>query len=202
MKNLPLIIGIAICITGCSKLRKSWTKPDFNGAHFNKIGVIGMGFEIGEKQDREALCVGLLTNEGLSAYSGTMLFPAESNDSIQQKIVVNKLDAIIVISILKKNDNLLPENYNSFSKFYSHRFTDLNVQRYLQTDEKYVIQGYLYDFTQLRDGDLVWWGEMALLDPENSSAKERFIRRMVNELVGEKLLLKTEDQQASLLDFK
>ncbi len=188
---------LLLAITGCSKLRKSWTRDGYQGNYFSTLAVVGLSTQMDEKEAYESFAVGLLASNNIKAIPGEKVIPALNNgdSNVEEKIAEIKLAGVLTIGLVEsREEGTLPEEYNKFSKFYSHRFTQLNTQRYLIAEKKYVMEAMLYDFSLDGEQSLVWRGEMAMLDPENEDAKERFMRRMVHSLIKDELIHVTADQ--------
>ncbi len=191
------ILILFLTLPGCNKLRKSWTKVDYKGQYFSTLAVVGLSTKFNERNDYETFSVGLLTENEINAVHGTAVFPISENSgsSIESKILENKLDGILTIGLVESEQvGVLPKEYQEFSKFYAHRFTELNMQNYLVAGKKYAMEALLYDLTLQEEENLVWRGEMAVLDPESIEAKKRFMRRMVHHLIDEELIHIAPDQ--------
>ncbi len=189
--NSLTILTFLFIIVGCKKLRTSWTKEGYEGRYFASLAVLSLEADAEERTTYEKYTIDLLVEKGIKAIPGSVigLDSITSNLDLESLILENNLDGILTIGLTKREEGgILPEDYNKFSKFHSHRFTELNTQRYLVSGGKYVMEGLLHDLKVPEDNDLVWRGEMAMLDPNSANAKERFIRRAVNQLVSEKLL--------------
>ena len=185
-----LFLGIVI-LTSCSKLRKSWTAEDYQGRSFTKLAVFSVDADSSVRKVLEQAAIDQFLDADIDALPSSKFVSEEDlADSTLDKTISNlELDGILTISLVIQDsgNSVLPENYNKFSKFYSLRFTELNTQRYLTKEVEYVMEGVLYDLSESEQ--MVWRGEMALLDPENVEAKKRFIKRMLNELIEDGLIL-------------
>lgn len=200
--SLLIILVLSFTLISCGKLRNSWTMAGYDGNHFKKIAVLGLSSSLEEQGRFEALSIDLFAENDINAVSGSAFFKAGAGDSaIQKAISNNKLDGILTISMvtLKPGQSLIPEEYNQFSKFHAHRYTEMNITNYLTTKGKHVIEAVFYDlnWNDPEGTDMVWRGEMAVLDPQNQRTKDRFVKRVINELVDSNLVKKSPDYLSS-----
>ena len=201
MKRLGLITVIVVSVASCTKLRHTWVKEGYDGGYFQKVAVVGIAKDLGERLDYEKQTVALLEEKGIEAVEGVALFPQvmtpeeRSADSIQQKIKLFLVDAILTVSVVSADEGrfegeyIIPEDYDAFGKFYAHRYSRMYTRGYLANSERIVMEALLYDMNEEEGQTLVWRGEMAILNPkENQATKDRFIRRVVNQLTSEDIL--------------
>ena len=192
---MPLIRIILISIAAfqfvsCTKLRNTWKKEGYTGNTFSKIAIIGVSKSLEDRKSFEEQAVAHLSDLDIELVMGVDIFPPKesiSDSLIQQIISTNQIDAIITISLVSSELHSIDENLVRFSQFYIRRFNHVQALSILLPSERVVMEGVLYD---LVDGDnLVWKGEMALLDPDkNVVGKQRFIKRMMNQLIDEKII--------------
>lgn len=188
------LIGLILCM-GCSKLRKSWTAEGYQGKSFSKLAVFSINTDTTLRRVLEETAIDAFSDKDINVLASSNLFATESfADSLFEETLGHlELDGVLTVSLLvsESENSVLPEDYNKFSKFYALRFTQLNTQRYLTKEVKYVMEGVLYDLSETEN--IVWRGEMALLDPKSLEAKKRFLKRMIEELTSKGLVLKVEN---------
>jgi hypothetical protein len=180
---------------GCKKLRNSWIKEGYTGNTFSKIAIIGVSQNEEERKLYEQHALFLLNDLGVEIIMGTDLFSdvTKMTDSlIEKKIIEAQLDGIITISLVSSELYRYNDVISRFSQFYVRRYDHVNSLSSFRPTTRWVMEGVLYDLVE--SDNLVWKGEMALLDPENNlKAKQRFIRRMVFELKDEDIIRSPEN---------
>jgi len=194
-----LIVLLLIFLASCSKLRKSWTKEGYVGKSFPRLAIVVINPDPVERKSFQDLVISSFAASEIQVVTDAVLFIYEevSDSVIDRRVADLRLDGILTVGLITSDENqfISPENYNKFSKFYSHRFTGLNTPQYLAKSSTYVMEGVLHDLTEVHE--IVWRGEMALLDPKNASAKKRFLNRMTKELVEEGLIKSTKSPRSS-----
>lgn len=198
-----LSIPILILLTfSCSTdFDNEWKKEPYDGAHFNKLVVVGLSHELDTRKFYEEEAVSELERVGFHAIKGLNIFPQEvteldhNQDSITNLIVENKVDGVLVVKILHENDDeyMMPEDYSKFKKVYFRRrsFHTYN-SNYYERPEKYYMIATLYDLKEKHEENeetVIWRASSVITNPaQNTKAKKKFIDDVVIHITEQHLI--------------
>ncbi|MEO9483888.1 MAG: hypothetical protein ABJG47_10600 [Ekhidna sp.] len=199
-RHLFLLSFILLCACS-SDFDNEWKREPYEGAHFNKLVVVGLSHEVDQRKFYEKEAVTQLEKSGFHAIEGIEIFPQEvteldhNQDSISNLIVVNKVDAVLVIKILHENDEtyMMPEDYNRFKKMYFRRrsFHTYN-SNYYERPEKYFMIATLYDLKEKHEENeetVIWRASSLIHNPaENMETKKKFIDDVVEHITNQHLI--------------
>jgi hypothetical protein len=199
---LALLLTIATLALAKTKLIASWKNPEYPGAPFHRVLVIGMSAKPGVRADFEDALSQLVTRPGIEAVPGnTILLRPEGShldlDYLKEQVKAFKIDAVIVSRLIKvdKNITYIPGTpylpypyYRSFYGYYGTVYPMVYTPDYLSEETTVRVETNVYSVTS-GEGQLVWTG---VSDTFNPSSADKVIQQLskliVKELVKESVL--------------
>lgn len=197
-----LISGFLFMLFSCTpRMNVVWQKPEFKGEYFKKLVVVGISNNLANRNTFEEMAVRLLRKKGIKAYHGVDFFPPNldpklhSKESLKQIVVDNKIDGVISISLIDKEESqqyvqgqvyYAPPYYDPYGGYMYNRYQTVYTPGYYVEHKTYVIEAVLHDLNLgMQEQDrLVWRGQSSLTNPSSvKSAAVDFNVAMVNYLV-------------------
>ena len=200
---LALILAGAMLANGKStKLVTSWKNPEYSGAAFHRILVLGMSAKPGVRADFEDALSKLVAHEGVEAVPGnTILLRPEGTkldlDYLKTQVKEFKIDAVIVSRLIRvdKSVTYIPGQpyvpypyYGSFYGYYSAVYPVVYSPDYLREDTTVRVETNVYAVSS-GEGQLVWTGVSDTFNPRSAD-------RVIDGL--SKLIVKELQKQAIL----
>ena len=200
---LALILAGAMLANGKStKLVTSWKNPEYSGAAFHRILVLGMSAKPGVRADFEDALSKLVAHEGVEAVPGnTILLRPEGTkldlDYLKTQVKEFKIDAVIVSRLIKvdKSVTYIPGQpympypyYGSFYGYYGAVYPVVYSPDYLREDTTVRVETNVYAVSS-GEGQLVWTGVSDTFNPRSAD-------RVIDGL--SKLIVKELQKQAIL----
>ena len=192
-----VIISASILAYGKStKLIVSWKNPEYSGARFHRILVLGMSAKPGVRADFEDALSKLITQPGVEAVPGnTILLRPEGTkldlNYLKTQVKTFKIDAVIVSRLVKvdKNITYVPGTpympypyYGSFYGYYGALYPVVYSPDYLREDTTVRVETNVYSVTS-GEGQLVWTGTSDTFNPKSADkAIEGLSKLIVKEL--------------------
>ena len=186
-----------------TRLVTSWKNPEYSGARFHKILVLGMSDKPGVRADFEDALSKLVSRDGIEAIPGNtiLLRPEDSKldlNYLKTQIREFKIEAVIVSRLVKVETNVtyIPGQaytmpypyYRSFYGYYGAVYPVVYSPDYLREDKTVRVETNVYD-TRSLEGEIVWTG---ISDKFNPSSADKAIdgvsKLIVKELVKEAIL--------------
>ena len=200
---LALILAGAMLANGKStKLVTSWKNPEYSGAAFHRILVLGMSAKPGVRADFEDALSKLVAHEGVEAVPGnTILLRPEGTkldlDYLKTQVKEFKIDAVIVSRLIRvdKSVTYIPGQpympypyYGSFYGYYGAVYPVVYSPDYLREDTTVRVETNVYAVSS-GEGQLVWTGVSDTFNPRSAD-------RVIDGL--SKLIVKELQKQAIL----
>jgi len=177
-----MMVCVATLAYGKStKLIVSWKNPEYSGARFHRILVLGMSAKPGVRADFEDALSALITQAGIEAVPGnTILLRPEGTkldlNYLKTQVSTFKIDAVIVSRLVKvdKNITYVPGTpympypyYGSFYGYYGALYPVVYSPDYLREDTTVRVETNLYAVTS-GEGQLVWTGTSDTFNPKSA----------------------------------
>jgi len=194
---LAVIFSVAVVAYGKStKLIVSWKNPEYSGARFHRILVLGMSAKPGVRADFEDALSTLISQTGVEAVPGnTILLRPEGTklnlDYLKTQVKEFKIDAVIVSRLVKvdKNITYVPGTpympypyYGTFYGYYGALYPVVYSPDYLREDTTVRVETNVYSVTS-GEGQLVWTGTSDTFNPKSADkAIEGLSKLIVKEL--------------------
>lgn len=193
---LAVVLATATIANGKStKLVASWKNPEYSGATFHRILVIGMSAKPGVRADFEDALSKLVAGEGVEAIPGnTILLRPEGTKLdlgyLKAQVKEFKIDAVIVSRLVKvdKDITYIPGQpyvpypyYGSFYGYYGAVYPVVYSPDYLREDTTVRVETNVYA-VKGADGELVWTG---VSDTFNPSSADKVIDGLTKLIVKE-----------------
>jgi hypothetical protein len=179
---LAVMFSVATLAYGKStKLIVSWKNPEYSGARFHRILVLGMSAKPGVRADFEDELSKLVTRDGVEAIPGnTILLRPEGThldlNYLKEQVKTFKIDAVIVSRLVKvdKNITYVPGTpyvpypyYGTFYGYYGALYPMVYSPDYLREDTTVRVETNLYAVTS-GDGQLIWTGTSDTFNPKSA----------------------------------
>ena len=177
-----MMVCVATLAYGKStKLIVSWKNPEYSGARFHRILVLGMSAKPGVRADFEDALSALITQAGIEAVPGnTILLRPEGTkldlNYLKTQVSAFKIDAVIVSRLVKvdKNITYVPGTpympypyYGSFYGYYGALYPVVYSPDYLREDTTVRVETNVYAVTS-GEGQLVWTGTSDTFNPKSA----------------------------------
>ncbi len=212
-KFLRTVLALSILFTlslqqacGPTKMGSTWTKEAYQDRGYSKIAIIGIGKDLTARNTFEKDAVALLKEQGINAVEGILMFPPGGAEEIRTaedyiKIIKeNNLDGVITMALVdskeadryKPGETLYVPSYYRVGEYIVRGYQTFNTPGYYTTEKSYLIEAVLYNVKgDLHKGKetMVWTGQSTLLEPSSlKNASESFTKRMVNQLVTDRIV--------------
>jgi hypothetical protein len=167
---------------GSTKFVFTWVNPNYSGAHFKTILVLGInGKAVNRAEFEDQLSAGI-TRPGIVAIPSYSLLPRPNStplDMNQLRDVVQgqSIDAIVASRLIKvkKSVTEIPGQiytpypyYNSFYGYYGTIYPEVYSADYLRVERTAQIETNFYS-TLKADGELIWTGTSDTVNPQSPS---------------------------------
>jgi len=186
LKKTTWVLAMMVCVATLAygkstKLIVSWKNPEYSGARFHRILVLGMSAKPGVRADFEDALSALITQAGIEAVPGnTILLRPEGTkldlNYLKTQVSTFKIDAVIVSRLVKvdKNITYVPGTpympypyYGSFYGYYGALYPVVYSPDYLREDTTVRVETNLYAVTS-GEGQLVWTGTSDTFNPKSA----------------------------------
>jgi hypothetical protein len=200
-----------VIITACSSARQSgvWVNTEkIQGKSFNKIFIIVMTANVEARAKLENDLAAAAVLKGYNAVKSIDVMPptlsdpkSESKEQIAAKVKESGCDAVLVTSLLKKEESsryipgagdysMLP--YYSwggrYRSYYSHWYPTLYSPGYYTNENTYFMQSNLYDAAS---EEVMWSVQSKVFAPSSlDSFSKEYIYGLIKRLENENLLKK------------
>jgi len=186
LKKTTWVLAMMVCVATLAhgkstKLIVSWKNPEYSGARFHRILVLGMSAKPGVRADFEDALSALITQAGIEAVPGnTILLRPEGTkldlNYLKTQVSTFKIDAVIVSRLVKvdKTITYVPGTpympypyYGSFYGYYGALYPVVYSPDYLREDTTVRVETNLYAVTS-GEGQLVWTGTSDTFNPKSA----------------------------------
>jgi hypothetical protein len=191
---IAVLLLIAAIGEASTKLKASWTNPNYSGQHFKRILVLGMSKNLERRADFEVALAGGINRPGITAIAGTDILLRPTADPLdltylREQIAAYKIDAVIVSRLVnvKTNVTYIPGQpyflpyYNSFFGYYGTVYPVVYSPDYLVKERTVRVETNVYAITP-PEGELIWTGTS---DTFNPSSAHKVISGVVQLVVTE-----------------
>ena len=198
-----VLLGATIASGKSTRLVTSWKNPEYSGARFHKILVLGMSAKPGVRADFEDALSKLVTSDGVEAVPGNtiLLRPEDTKldlNYLKTQIREFKIDAVIVSRLIKveKNTTYIPgmaysmpyPYYRSFYGYYGTVYPVVYSPDYLREDTTVRVETNVYAVTS-GEGELVWTGVSDTFNPRSADKViDALSKLLVKELTKQSVL--------------
>lgn len=198
-----VLFGASFANGKSTKLVTSWKNPEYSGARFHRILVLGMSAKPGVRADFEDALSRLVTRDGLEAVPGNTILLRPENTKLdinylKTQIKEFKIDAVIVSRLVKveKNVTYVPGEvytmpypyYRSFYGYYGAVYPVVYSPDYLREDTIVRVETNVYD-TRTPNGEIVWTGTSDTFNPRSADkAIDGVSKLIVKELAKDGIL--------------
>jgi hypothetical protein len=180
---LFLLAVLAVAPAKTVKMIMSWLNPNYEGARFHKVLVIGVAQNLEVRADFEDEMAAQLARPGMQTIPGNQILlrpdpkaPPDLN-YLRDQIRSNNIDAVVVTRVLRidKKTTYVPGStwiapfpyYYSFYGYLGAVYPVVYDPGYERTDTTVGIETNVYA-TSKPDGDLVWTGVSDSFNPKNA----------------------------------
>ena len=186
LKKTTWVLAMMVCVATLAygkstKLIVSWKNPEYSGARFHRILVLGMSAKPGVRADFEDALSALITQAGVEAVPGnTILLRPEGTkldlNYLKTQVSTFKIDAVIVSRLVKvdKTITYVPGTpympypyYGSFYGYYGALYPVVYSPDYLREDTTVRVETNVYAVTS-GEGQLVWTGTSDTFNPKSA----------------------------------
>jgi hypothetical protein len=191
------LLGIAV-LAACgtvTKIPNAWRNPAHEGMPFQKIFVIGVGKNEGNRRLFEDRFAAVLAGHGaLASPSYGALAQSErlTEEQVRGAIEGGGYDGVIVTRLLGVEEKTeyvpprtytVPRHYHGYYRYYGTTWDIVHQPGYLETHTIVRLETNLYD---VGTGELAWSGQSETFDPDSleaiiDSATEAVTRRLREE---------------------
>ncbi len=202
MKKLLFILSIGFVLFACSrstgtKISSSWHDGDsnYNAASFNKIAVIVMDKNEGERRQAEDKFASLFGAKGVPAYTiSTGDVSSMSDEQISSELQQANCDAAMIVRLSDventqgKRTPRLGLSPNLYTNFHGHWGGGIGVNVYSGYSgggKDYEVESMIYE---LPKGDLVWSTVTSTRNPDGfSDLLSQVVRKVDDQLEDDNL---------------
>ena len=206
------LITIAVFFAACSSTKEStgvWVdKEKIAGKSYNNFFVIVMTADIEARVKLENEIAATIVSRGHKAIKSYEVLPADLKDpkppavdALIEKIKASDCDAVFVVSLLDKNDEIrytsggthyTQQTYYSwagtFFGYYSHYYSTVSSAGYYSNDKTYFMQSNLFDKASQ---ELMFSVQSEIFNPSSlASGSRTYISTLLKQLEKAKLLKK------------
>ncbi len=179
---VAILAAVTVAHGKSTKLITSWKNPEYSGARFHRILVLGMSANPGVRADFEDALSKLVARDGVEAVPGnTILLRPEGTkldlNYLKTQVKEFKIDAVIVSRLVKVDKNLtyVPGQpymmpypyYGTFYGYYSALYPVVYSPDYLREDTTVRVETNVYAVTS-GEGTLVWTGTSDTFNPKSA----------------------------------
>jgi len=212
MKGISSLL-IIVLFTGCSstKLIGSLKVGEGEPKKYQKLGVVVLSPKMYNRSVIEMAVAGKLRSKGVRAIATFDIFPMAGKigeidlgmdqeairKKVRQRVGDNKLDALLIITLLDKQKETQYVQGSSFTLsapvygypyygYYGYAYSTVYSPGYYTTSTKYFVESNLYDVGTEK---LLWTGQTKTQDPESIEKEaENYAEIIVSEILGKKAL--------------
>jgi hypothetical protein len=181
----------------------TWTNPNYSGAHFAKILVLGINGKVENRAEFEDQLSAAIARPGIQAIPSYSLLPRPDSTPIdmnQLRDVIRgqNIDAVVASRLIKVSQKVtvipgqpitpFPYYYNTFYGYYGAIYPVVYSPDYLQVDKTAQIETNFYS-TAKPDGELIWTGTSDTVNPRSPlKAIDAVAKIIVQELEKQKII--------------
>jgi hypothetical protein len=199
---LVLLVALTSSHAGSTKFVFTWMNPNYSGAHFKNILVLGINGRAENRAEFEDRLSAAITRPGIVAIPSYSLIPRPNStplDMAQLRDVVlgQNIDAIVATRLIKvkKSVTEIPGQvytpypyYNTFYGYYGTIYPEVYSPDYLRVERTAQIETNFYS-TSKSDGELIWTGTSDTVDPHTPrKAIDAVSKLIVQQLEMEKII--------------
>jgi ABC-type Zn uptake system ZnuABC Zn-binding protein ZnuA len=214
MKRVCVLIAIIVTIffAGCASTKEAsgvwYDKEKIQGKVYDNFFVIVMTADIEARVRLENDVAATIVSRGHKAIKSYEVLPADLKDpkppavdALIEKIKASDCDAVFVVSLLDKNDEIryttggthytMRTDYSwagTFFGYYSHYYTTVSSAGYYSNDKTYFMQSNLFDKASQQ---LMFSVQSEIFNPSSlASGSRTYISTLLTQLDKAKLLKK------------
>jgi len=212
MKNLLFVLIISITLAGCSatKIVSSWNQQGAEAKQYQKLGVVVMIPDMGNRAMVEDAVAKELRARGIKASATFNTFPfagkigeigldsATIQQKIRQRVNDNHFDALIIIVLLDKRKEQRYVEGSSISigapvygypyyGYYYYAYSTVYSSGYYTTSTSYFIESNLYDVASQK---LVWTAQTNTENPTSMETESANFAKIIADNLMQKKVIK------------
>src|SRR5580693_306683 len=199
---LAVLAALTSLDAGSTKFVFTWMNPNYSGAHFRNILVLGINGKVENRAAFEDQLSAAITRPGIQAIPSYSLLPRPESTPIdvnQLRDVVRgqNIDAIVASRLIKidKKVTYIPGQayvpypyYGTFYGYYGAIYPVVYSPDYLRVDKTAQIETNFYSAAK-PDGELIWTGTSDTVNPQSPlKAIDAISKLIVQELEKEKII--------------
>ncbi len=212
MNKLYIYLLIAIVLNGCtsSELVENWKNPDIDTFEAQKVLVIGMSPEEGNRKVFERKLTSELKKSGVNAVRSLDFFEKSFTTSpkteeemmaLESQLIEKGFDAILLSKVLRVEDKVtvvkayrnLDKTFKSFRDDYYENQEIYHDEDYYEEYQIFHAESSLYCICPDKERELIWKGSIDITEPENiKKAVNDYVKVLVWALKGQQLLILEE----------
>jgi len=208
MKTIYLFLGVALLfIASCSstKMSASWTDPNYEGKHYEKLLVWGLSDNVSARATVEDEVAYFLNLKKITSVSGSDIAPpnrkALPHNVEESKAILEKygFDGVLTMGLIDKKEKtsyvegtgyytpMSYGHYGSFYSYYPYMYGNVYQPGHYATSEHIYIETNLWD---AKTGKLVWSAQTETVDPSSiENFANSYARDVVAEMIKRKIIV-------------
>jgi len=199
---LAVLTGLTAANGKSTKFVFTWMNPNYSGAHFKTILVLGINGKVENRAEFEDQLSAAIARPGIQTIPSYSLLPRPNStpiDMTQLRDVVRgqNIDAIVASRLVKidKKVTYIPGQvytpypyYNTFYGYYGAIYPVVYSPDYLRVDKTAQIETNFYS-AEKSDGELIWTGTSDTVNPQSPlKAIDAIAKLIVQELEKQKII--------------
>jgi hypothetical protein len=177
---LAVLAALSSLDAGSTEFVFTWMNPNYSGAHFKNILVLGINGKVENRAEFEDRLSAAITRPGIVAIPSYSLMPRPNStplDMTQLRDVVRgqNIDAIVATRLIKVKTSVteIPGQvytpypyYNTFYGYYGTIYPVVYSPDYLRVERTAQVETNFYA-TANPEGELIWTGTSDTVDPRS-----------------------------------
>lgn len=201
--TLAILAAFATVYAKSTRFMFTWTNPNYSGAHFANILVLGINGKVENRAEFEDQLSAAIARPGIQAIPSYSLLPRPNSTPIDMNQLRNvirgqNIDAVVASRLIKVSQKVtvipgqpitpFPYYYNTFYGYYGAIYPVVYSPDYLQVDKTAQIETNFYS-TAKPDGELIWTGTSDTINPRSPlKAIDAVAKIIVQELEKQKII--------------
>lgn len=208
MKKIILLIVIAASLSGCrsTKIVSQWKSPETPVFEANKVLVVGLTDDVENRRAFEGTLQMRLEDQGVIAVRSVDFFESaftdnkqseEDLDAVEQRLLEAGFDAILFSKILGVEQKVtlvqsfrdMDQTFDGFKQDYFESQSYYEKRSERQEYQLYHTQTNLYCICPDKERELLWSGQIDVVDGNFRRNINDYVRLLISELEAAQLLV-------------
>ncbi|MEW7290026.1 hypothetical protein [Aquimarina sp. 2304DJ70-9] len=203
---LLFIAGLFYSCTS-SELVENWKNPDIDTFEAQKVLVIGITPDEGNRKIFEKKLAGELKKSGVNAIKSLGFFQEKFTTSprteeelmaLEEQLIEQGFDAILLSKVVGVEDKVtvvkayrnLDKTFKSFKEDYYENQEIYHDEDYYEEYQVFHAESSLYCICPEKEKELIWKGSIDITEPENTKkAVNDYVKVVIWALKGQQLLI-------------